>query len=325
MRNITNSFGVPEGETELRELLVKHGAQVTGLGDPAARMLVLGKSSWPEVIKSTALRDQLEAAVKRGCSVALLDIGPSDVEAYQKAVRRDPENQPSVRRSKVENYPLFGGIHVMFRAAAEPESHIHPSAESQEIWRSLPSESTWLWNGLRGGLIVPATEMEVSGLGASAFIALWTNRGAAADKLAAGNPLFAYELGGYYAFSSTPKDEAVSTELRRKVKFLVDDAPALQGRIDPAGPITVTDLAAALKASGKGKLVPLANCGKNLTRIPVVQIELGSGQGRVILSQLLTAGRLMADDHPLKPYELSHDPAAEQLVLNLLGLAAAPR
>lgn len=298
------TFGIPEDETELRAWLLKHGARVTGIDDPSAHTLVFGKSSWPTVTNSPAMRDQMETAIKRGCSVVMLDFGPCDA-----------------RRPKLTKYPLFAGIDVVFRAAAEPESHLHPAKENQELWHSLPRESTWLWNGLRGGLIVPPSAMEVNALDASAFTTLWTNRGASRDKLTAGAPLFAYELGGYYAFSSAPKDDAVSTELRRKVKFLVDDAPSLQGRIDPAGPITITDLAAALKSTGQGKLIPLANCGKGLNQIPVAKIEFGRGQGCVILSQLLTSGRLLADDHPLKTYEIGHDPAAEQLVLNLLDMA----
>lgn len=324
-----STFAVPSDETELRALLEKHGARVTGLDDPSARALVLGLHSWQALTQSADLRAFLELAVKRGQAVVLLDVGPRDLERYQNAARRNLEGAPWLGEPRTERHPLFAGIELVFREAAEPESHLHPALDNDRLWAHLPRESTWLWNGLRGGLIVPPFEFDVTGLSSSAFLALWGNRGAEPAALKAGEPAYAYELGGYYAFSKKPKDEAVIAELRRKVKFLFDDAPALQGRLDPDGPILTTDLAAALRTTGGGsedasELVPLANCGKNLTRVPIVMASFGPNRGRVVISQVLTAGRLVGDGGSLRLYELGHDPAAEQFALNLIALSIAP-
>ncbi|MFC5452083.1 hypothetical protein [Paenibacillus aestuarii] len=40
------------------------------------------------------------------------------------------------------------------------------------------------------------------------------------------------------------------------------------------------------------KATALAECGVNLTKTPVLQIEFGEGKGKLLLSQLLTDGRL---------------------------------
>jgi len=171
-------------------------------------------------------------------------------------------------------------------------------------------------------------EMEVNGLSAAAFEALWRARGADDARLGSDTPLYAYQLGGFYAFSATDHDQATITQLRAKVKFLLEDAPSLQGRITPDGPVDMIDLVGSRReiapSAAASELMPLANCGKNLTRVPVVLVDFGAPRGRVILSQLLTAGRLLRDDHPLHLYEIGHDPAAEQLVLNLVALARPP-
>lgn len=77
------------------------------------------------------------------------------------------------------------------------------------------------------------------------------------------------------------------------------------------------------------RLTPLARCGKNLTRTPVVQIHFTPPMGTLLVSQLLTRGRLAQRDrlaHTAGPcnsslYALRYDPAAVQLTLNLLAKA----
>jgi len=51
----------------------------------------------------------------------------------------------------------------------------------------------------------------------------------------------------------------------------------------------------------------------------VVQIDFEAGQGRLILSQLLTAGRLAPGFGTTGTYGKRFDPVAEQFVLNLLA------
>jgi hypothetical protein len=201
----------------------------------------------------------------------------------------------------------------------EPESCLHPAESDGSLWAGLGQQATWLWNGYRGGLIVPARDLALVGLSPDAFLTLWAGRGADARAIEAGGHM-AYELAGYYAFSDGSSDE-VQRELRRRVRFLVDDAPALAVAINPNAPIIARDLSAEYRRSaGRATaLVPLANAGKNLSRTPVVAVRFAPAEGTLILSQLLTQGRMAAGRGTPGPYGIGHDPAAVQVVLNMLA------
>ena len=66
----------------------------------------------------------------------------------------------------------------------------------------------------------------------------------------------------------------------------------------------------------------VSSCGKNLTRADVVQLVFRPGEGDVILSQVLTAGRL-ARGQAERGVCAGYDPAAEQFVLNMLAKAVS--
>jgi hypothetical protein len=53
-------------------------------------------------------------------------------------------------------------------------------------------------------------------------------------------------------------------------------------------------------------------------------LTFGPGKGNVILSQVLTAGRLVRASAQAGFYGLRYDPAAAQFVLNMIAKAAAP-
>ena len=165
--------------------------------------------------------------------------------------------------------------------------------------------------------------MEFSGLSPASFLAQWKARGAD-EKLMKGDRYYAYELQGFYAFSTNGADATVKKELKDKVGFLVQDAPALAPAINPATPVRITDLAKGY-ASSKGHLAeslePLANAGKNLTRVPVLMIGFGKGKGKLIVSQLLTAGRLAKGFGQEGLYGIRYDGVAAQMVLNMMALA----
>jgi hypothetical protein len=228
-----------------------------------------------------------------------------------------------VKDPYVDHDSLFSGIQLTFTQTAEPESHLHPAPDNDSLWNVLPRQSTWIWNGLRAGLVAPGVDMEVAGLSSSAFLSLWASHGADAQAIRAGKGYFAYELADFYAFSTQRDDKAVMQKLRDKVKLLAEDAPALQDRINPNAPIQITDLAQIYRRDGEdGKataLTPLASCGKNLTRIPVVELAFGPSKGKVILSQLLTAGRLVRGQQEPGLYGIRYDPAAEQFTLNIIA------
>ena len=63
----------------------------------------------------------------------------------------------------------------------------------------------------------------------------------------------------------------------------------------------------------------LVNAGKNLTRTPVILVDFGEGKGRMILSQLLTAGRLAEGFGEPEANGIRYDEAAVQMTLNMLA------
>ena len=120
-----------------------------------------------------------------------------------------------------------------------------------------------------------------------------------------------------------PGDEKAMDKLRKKVRFLVEDAPALANSLNPNAPIRVINISKTYKESMNRKgesLIPLANAGKNLTRTPVVMIKFGNGKGRLIVSQLLTCGRLAAGFGEKGLYGIRYDEVANQMVLNMIEL-----
>jgi enhancing lycopene biosynthesis protein 2 len=136
---------------------------------------------------------------------------------------------------------------------------------------------------------------------------------------------YAYQLSGYFAFAKADDDAKVKEELRRKVKFLADDAPALTSSLDPYGTIAITDLGMACKqsiADDVQAVRALANAGKGLTRTPVEEVLIGR-HNKLILSQIITHGRLDPNirGSASNIYKLHYDPAAVQFVLNALAEA----
>lgn len=319
------AVGVPEDEGEIRSFLAQNGIKVTTPDDPAAAVIVTSKQTWARVADRGKLPDSLPRALARGVSLVMLDIGPHDLGQGYKVGDLGPlEGAPQVDGTpRVERYRLVGGVHVTFEQVAEPESCLHPALHDASLWHGLSRRSAWLWNGLRGGLVVPAADMTVTGLSPSAALALWTDRGADPEAIRHDSAYYAYELQGFYAFSRSPQDREARARLRAKVKVLVEDAPALNGSADPEAPIVVTDIAeshqSAVTAGRATLLRPLASCGKDLDRIPVVELAFGPHEGKVILSQLLTAGRLVRGEARPGFYGIRYDPAAAQLVLNLIA------
>jgi hypothetical protein len=165
--------------------------------------------------------------------------------------------------------------------------------------------------------------MAFDGLNAPSFLAQWKLRGANEDSIRAGR-YFAYELQGFYAYAATGNDEDVKKKLKQKLVFLAQDAPSLANYINPETPVKITDLGQAYANAQNAmadNLTPLVNAGKNLTRSPVVMMGFGRGRGRLIASQLLTAGRLLKDDQEKKLYDIRYDEVAVQFVLNMMSVS----
>ena len=231
---------------------------------------------------------------------------------------------------KIENpgtkrYELFKGLTLLFTEAAEPESFQFPAPDNDVLWQNMPAGYSGMWNGYRGGLTVPAYDMNIAGLSARSFLEQWAARGADRARITQGGHYYGYELQGFYAFSDKADDAAVEAALKERVRFLIEDAPALAVVMNADAPITVTDLAGGYEAAKTGlveNLEILANAGKDLTKSPVVAIGFGEGRGRLLVSQLLTEGRLSPGFGSDGLYGVRYDATAVQTVVNLLAAAA---
>lgn len=319
--------GIFSKDDELKAFLSEVGIKYTDLFSEDADILLTSRNVWNQIQKGDSIFGNLfEKSVLKGKSVLLLDVGLRYLgQGY-------PENKdelgPLQGVAVAENKPttwvsLFGGIKLGFREVAEPESHIQLNIDKyNKLGFNFDENQGWLWNGLRGGLVVPAVDMEFEGLNQHAFISQWISRGADMEKIKSSS-YYAYELQGYYAFSALDNDINIQNQLREKVRFLVDDAPALSGSINPNAPIQITDIALKYKKALSGIAEDqhiLANAGKNLTRTPLVEIDFGTGKGKMVISQLLTDGRLSKKVlGQVGEYDIRYDPSTVQLVLNLIS------
>ncbi len=310
-------------EPELEKFLAHYDWKPTKIEQ--AEVVVVGRNSWQKLSQG-ALSDALQQASQRGARVVLLDCGPFDLgQGYGADGDLGPlQGGRRVSEPRECEVELWDGLRLRFRELGEPESCIHANEDGEVLWRHLANENTWLWNGLRGGLIVPAWALDIVGLQGDALISTWAERGADPDDIRAGCCL-AYELAGMYAFAKNP-DDAIRNGLRERVRFLIEDAPALAGSIDPEAEIRVVDLGrlyAESVQSGTSVRV-LARCGRGLAQAPVQAIVQEEGAGAVIISQAITRGRLIPGFyHEEVPegnphYDLRPDPAAQQWLLNLL-------
>ncbi len=316
--------GLPDGEKELKAFLGQQGIETTSIKDANASVIVTSLNTWKQIAAGDqSLLNNLEQAIDKGISVVMLDAGERYLGQGYPLKNGDLGPLQGVARvtdPKITTYNLFKGVSLKFTEAAEPESHIHADKNNNSLWKNIPKEYTWLWNGLRGGLIVPAADMEFSGLSADAFLSQWKARGADETAIKSGS-YYSYELQGFFEFSSKANDDALTKKLKDKVAFLVQDAPALANAINPATPVKVTNLGEEYRASLNGHaqgFTPLANSGKNLTRMPVASIDFGKGKGGLIVSQLLTAGRLANGFGEKGFYGIRQDEIAIQFVLNML-------
>ncbi|TKG95080.1 glycoside hydrolase [Puteibacter caeruleilacunae] len=305
-------------ERELTALLEKEGCK---LNSKKAGVILGSRASWEKISNhDESFINAIEEKINKGTSVILLDIGP---RFYGQAnIEKDLgplQGKYRVQKAREEHVKLPYGVEIAFSEVSESESHIHP-AKDTTLWEHLPDDAHWLWNGKRAGIIVPATTMKISGLSKDALMNLWKARGADIDVMQQGN-YYAFNLQGFYAFSTDKDDKKVTDQLRKKVKFLVEDAPSLQNSIDPNAKIEVIDLKQRLESASLGKaqqLTPLVVCGGSHEKTPVILIDFGKGKGKLILSQLLTNGRLNNPSPEPGTYATREDVATKQLILNMI-------
>jgi beta-galactosidase len=315
---------IPGDEKELKAFLEKQNIATTSLDDATAKVLLTSANTWNKIAKGDRQTiDLLQSGIDKGASVVMLDVGEKYLGQGYPAKNGDLgplQGAPRINDPKITNYNLFKGVKLTFTEPAEPESHLHADKDNNELWKNIPKQYTWLWNGMRGGLLAPAADMDFSGLSANAFLAQWKSRGADENAIKNGT-YYAYELQGFFEFSDKENDVIVQKKLKDKVAFLVEDAPALANSINPFTPVKITNLSKEYLSSQKGEakqFIPLANCGKNLTRTPIALIDFGDTRGKLIVSQLLTAGRLAKGFGDEGEYGIRYDEVAAQIVLNMI-------
>jgi hypothetical protein len=315
---------VASDDPELIQFLKKWNIKRVPVSDPSSSIIMLSKNDWEKIaIGDKSLPGIMEKAINKGTSVIMLDAGDRFLGQGYPLVKNDLgplQGVVSKSNTPIKSYDLFGGIKLAFNEAAEPESHIHPDKNNSTLWDHIPLDNTWLWNGLRGGLIVPATYMGFEGLSSTAYLSQWLARGADENKIK-GDNYFAFEMEGFYEFSDSPDDAEIKGKLKKKVAFLVEDAPALANSINTNAPVKVTNISKGYKDAQNGigeNLTTLVNAGKGLTRTPVISVNFGKNKGNLIVSQLLTAGRLADGFGEVGQFGIRYDPVAEQFVLNMM-------
>ncbi len=295
-----------------------------GAGD--AEVWVGSRALWRRLADGSALAE-LEEWLESGRHVVILDAGPVGLGQPGPL-----DASPSLDAPASETHRLPLGARANFVQMPEPESCFHLTEAGRFLGQGLPEDLGCLWNGLRGGLTVPAWSIDIEGLGPEAFLELWRSRGADPAAIRAG-ACVAYQLAGFHAFAAGD-DPATEAALRERVRFLATDAPALQHCLNPAGKVARLDLGAAYRrcnGGGAAAVVSLARAGKDLARDVVLRVDFGRGRGRLFLSQLITAGRL-GGEHPEAAlaernphYRLRRDPVARRLVHNLVRGAVQGR
>jgi len=311
---------VPACEKELSAFLRACELDVVSSEDADADIFIGSTMTWERLLKDICFKDKLNEMIDKRCSVLLLDVGPMFLGREYPVENNGLSQRRTFPAGAVEEVDLLKGLKISFTPFNEPESCIHPTIASKALWENMDHQATSLWNGLRGGLIVPAVDINLDGLNAGSLLKLWTARGAD-EALIKGKNYFAYELSGQFGFSVGENCET-KNNLREKLRFLVEDSPSLQLSINPEAAINTYPLSEMYRNaenSNVSEIVALAACGKDLKRSPVFKVSCGDDQGNLGVSQLIMRGRLAPGFGTEGLYGMRSDPAAQQMLLNMIS------
>lgn len=318
---------IPSEEKELRQFATEQHLNMVRKIDQAD-VILTDDSTWQRLAGGdNNINTKIERAIRQGQSLVMLSAGN---RSLGKAYPTDKLHvgtllaPSSIVNPKLQDVQLFGSIHLKFKEAVEPETHIFPDLSDSSLFEHLPRDYRGMWNGFRGDLVVPAWEMDLEGVNADIFIDQWVARGADCSAITSGKPYYAYEHHGYYMFSTLLDDDSTRLALESYVKRLIDDAPSLAVFINSKEELHITDIAAGYRNANTGmakSLRCLVNAGKNLTRVPVMKIEFGNGMGNIVVSQMLSAGRLSREDKADHLYDICYDGTTVQMVLNMIKQA----
>lgn len=315
------TFAMLSEDEELRAFALS-----LGMAETAAQPSVLlgNHAALTRMDTDAAFRAAVQQQMAAGTGLLLMQIGPRLLgEGYlddRAMVRLDGDTKLDHAQSWRFRLP-FGQV-LRFDAQAEAESCCHPP-EGRISFDGLQHGALQLGNGYRGGLVAPAVTMELEPADREGLIAQWVRRGAAPEMLACPD-CTAYHLEGFYAFAEKP-DQAAADALRERVRFLVSDAPSLEKRIHPEARMDVIPLGRLIAgASDEPAAQPeaLAVCGRGLDHVAACALQPAKHSGVMVLSQLLTQGRLMKQFSEDGLYGARFDPEMAQLAQTLLCRAA---
>lgn len=302
-------IGVEKEEKELIELFEEYSIKYTNDLEKADIIVGMEKTKLEE--ESIPL---ISEQLKKGKTVIMLGAGPQTEGGVVYNSSKTALNKPYINGMEVDRIRLPENIDAVFAQVLEGESCIHCVDKNDEIWNNINKKSLWLWNGRRGGLIVPSVNMDFENVSGESFLNTWSLRGADVEKIKQ-KDYFVYSCIGLYEFS-VGENENIKTEFANKVKRFLDDAPNLK---EIAGDIKieVKNLSEEYEKIKDKHIVcnPLICSGKKLARIPAVHLQVLAGN--LIIMQLIYKGRLTGKSEDV--YGLRRDPVAVQLLLNIIN------
>ena len=315
---IGKTFSMLGDEPELRAFALENGMLET---NENADLLLGGQNALARMHADECFLADVQQRMAQGSGLLLAQIGPQLWgEGYlddRTQIRLD--GTTGLRHEQSWQYRLPFGLTLRFDAQAEAESCCHPAGGKWQF-DGMNRGALQLSNGYRGNINAPAVSMEIEPSDRQSLLEQWMRRGAPEQMLLSCPDCTAYHLEGFYAFSEAPS-EKTAIALRQRVRFLVADAPSLQKRIDPEAEMEIIQLGRLLAETADSQVAPkpepLAVCGRDLKRVVACALKPAPDSGTLVLSQLLTGGRLAKGFEQPGLYGARRDPKMIQLMLSL--------
>jgi hypothetical protein len=129
-----------------------------------------------------------------------------------------------------------------------------------------------------------------------------------------------FRISAYFSGEAKPESSFSILSKDKELNFHLQNMES--GNWNGFDNVTVPPVHMFVKVKG-GSKKNLVRTGTNPYRFPVVSVSIGRGRGKVILSQLLTDGRLLKPKERVQGIkgEFHYDPLTVQLVLNLISMS----
>lgn len=320
---------IPTWEPEIRGFLESTGCQIVDFDHRNEfDLAILGHSTWMMLEEGSLSHEIIDRCIEDRKHVIMLEAGLQDLgNKYHKGAVMDELLWITKEKFKPQESEITvaTGVKAKFRTLSEGESTIHPPQDITDLFTGIDLFSRTIWNGLRGGLIVPADDMSIHGFHSDALLEMWQAKGADPRAIRRELNYYGFEISGYYGFSTegqnSKKGQKEIEKIREEIRFLIEDAPSLFLVLDPEGDVHVTNIAEEYRNNASGKIQKvnvLAQAGEDLTRTPVLSLEFGTGKGELLLSQVIMKGRLSNNEQPHELYAHEEDPIAGNMLMNMI-------